>query len=1521
MNSLAKMSTHEVLQESISTISSLRRQLDEATTAPLAIVGMGCRFPGGCDDLDSYWDLIEGGRTGVRPLPDGRWDEAEYYDPRPGTPGKSYVRESNFLAGDVSLFDAGFFRIAPVEANAMDPQQRLLLEVTWEALENAGQNVDALRGSLTGVFVGISSNSEYNKLLASDSRINQYTGTGIATSIASGRVAHYFGWNGPALSVDTACSSSLVTILLAAESLRRRECDLAVAGGVNLMLAPQIMAGLCMMNALAADGRSRPFDAAASGYGRGEGCGMIVLKRLADAERDGDAVAAVILGGAINNDGASSGLTVPNGNAQRAVLARAMANARVLADEVGFVETHGTGTLLGDPIEIDALRAVYGEHRSRPLALGAVKGNIGHLESAAGVAAVIKAVLCLQRGVIPPIAGLGTLNDRVAAVADGLTFPDAAVPWRPLSGRRRIAGVSSFGFSGTNGHLLLSDYAAVPVPAGRATLPRSLVTVTAATEAALAQELDRLADALSSSGAEPEDVAYTLNATRIPLQHRATIVAAGMDDLREGIARLLARRSETGSLYGDAPELLGSSQADTWHYSGRRRLFTEVARSVYSGAVDEQIAPKLACLFGPADPVAAAVMDRLFPAFATGFDEAAAAFPFPAALRSRLAEHRPSPELDFACGHGWATLLASYGLAPELACGIGAGAALAAVWAGALTVADGARVVSGVPPIEVDVRRPRIRLLSAATGAILRSADEVRSALGEGTEGPIGWTSVGAHIADQGYRFVALCGLDEPRLGAGSGVAAAGCVALDPVGADPLAAWLTVLAKLTCVGARLDWTAHYSGQGRAKTALPTYPFQRERFWLSPAPAAPRAGLLDAPPEADGLIPRFLGLPGRSRHALFTLTTGNLPDLGDNHGLVHIGHYLEFIRAAVAAGRGQQAVSIADLRLVSPVIVVPGETKRLLVTLDADSEGGWLVDVSTAGGDGRWMSVGQGRARAGVPDEPRQDAPSAAEVRGLPVDGAAFYDTLATGAGLEFGPGLRLVASATPLGEAGVEVSFDLAPGATPAAGWGDVRLPDVAAQAINWLVARDPAIAGRYLVNRLGDVRVRDAAASGNMVATVQLTATGPDGVTGRIVLTDEKGVVVLRIGEVALARFDEEALAQLTALTSQPGGEGRDEAFLERYGVTPAGDRHELLTQYLRALLAEVLEMALDKVSVDEPIRNFGLDSMTGLIFYRRTLDQLGIDVAFADFLQATTLTDQGSLLAELLVGGSGAVPHWQPRAADTDLSIGHWIRRASAARPPAVRLFCFPNGYRSADMFDGWREALGPTIEVCGVKLPGMDADRVDEEVPASVDAFVDQLVDVLDDAGTLSVPVATYGHSWGALFSYRLAHRLATKPGVHLVRMFASGYTSPSLQNSAVARLTGALSQHGFSRVPSYAEIRDDPEALDVVVNAFSHTWERAEEHTRLTLPQLLAACCLIDRFEFQPGLGLDVPVSVFHGVDDYSVGIDEISAWEGLTTGPFRMYTLAGDHQFIYPNQSEGRLLEIIRSDLGQDGGPA
>ncbi len=658
-------------------IRGLRSELERARE-PIAIVGVGLRLPGGVVDLAGFERLLFSGTDAITPIPASRWDLSRLYDEDPDAPGKMTTRFGGFLE-DVDRFDAEFFGISPREAASMDPQQRLLLEVAWQAIEDAGHSPASLAGTRTGVYLGIA-NGDYGRALFADPEaIDAYVSTGNAYSVAAGRISYFLGLLGPAVAIDTACSSSLVALHLACQGLRGGDCDLALIGGVNLVLTPELNINFSKARMMAPDGRCKTFDAAADGYVRGEGCAVIVARRLSDALADGDRVLGVIRGSAINQDGKSGGLTAPNGPAQEAVIRAALAQAGVSGREIGVVEAHGTGTSLGDPIEVGALSAVLCSERdpSQPLVIGSVKTNFGHLEAAAGVAGLLKLLVALSRREIPPSLHFQTPNPLIDWTPP-IRVATATEPW-PEIGGRRLAGLSSFGFSGTNSHVILeAPPPRVPAEAASQTprRPLELLALSARSEASLRELAQSYQQRLEQEPDESlADFCFTASAGRAQLEHRLAIVGKDARELSQGLA---AYRQGTPN------PALATGQMDAavrpriaFLFTGHGAQSPGMARGLYETSE----------VFRSAIDACAAVLDRKLP---RGLLDAM----FAEGEASPLDRSLYAQPATFAVEYALSELWRSWGIEPHAVLGHSLGEYAAAQVAGLFSLEDGLALVA-----------------------------------------------------------------------------------------------------------------------------------------------------------------------------------------------------------------------------------------------------------------------------------------------------------------------------------------------------------------------------------------------------------------------------------------------------------------------------------------------------------------------------------------------------------------------------------------------------------------------------------------------------------------------------------------------------------------------------------------------------------------------------------------------------------------------------------------------------------
>ncbi|KJX74689.1 type I polyketide synthase [Mycobacterium lepromatosis] len=711
-----------IITEALHKIDDLTARLEiaeKSSTEPIAVIGMGCRFPGGVNNPEQFWDLLCDGRSGIVRVPSDRWDADAYYTDDHTVPGTICSTEGGFLTGwQPDEFDAEFFSISPREASAMDPQQRLLIEVAWEALEDAGVAPHTIRGTQTSVFVGVTA-YDYMLTLAGRLRpedLDAYIPTGNSANFAAGRLAYILGVRGPAVVIDTACSSSLVAVHLACQSLRRRESDGALVGGTNLLLSPGPSIACSRWGMLSPEGQCKAFDVSADGYVRGEGAGVVVLKRLDDAVRDGNRILAIVRGSAVNQDGASSGVTVPNGPAQQELLRTALASSKLTAADIDYIEAHGTGTPLGDPIELDSLSKVFNGRESRegsaPLVIGSVKTNLGHLEAAAGIAGFIKAVLTVQRGFIPRHLNFRQLTTYASEAASRLNIASEGLEW-PTTGRPRRAGVSSFGVSGTNAHVVLEqapDPVAVPAPGSALRLVPAVSTlvVSGKTVQRVAATASVLADWMEGPGAAVPlaDVAHTLNHHRARHIKFGTVAAVDRGQAVAGLRALAAGQSTSGvvapcdSVVGPGTVFVYSGRGSQWPGMGRQLLADEPA---FAEAI-AKLEPEFVAQKG----------FSLYEVIASG-KELVGVEQIQLGLMG----------MQLALTELWR----SYGIEPDVVIGHSMGEVAAAVVAGALTPAQGLRVTATrsrlMAPLSGQGTMALLELDAVATEALIADCPQV----------------------------------------------------------------------------------------------------------------------------------------------------------------------------------------------------------------------------------------------------------------------------------------------------------------------------------------------------------------------------------------------------------------------------------------------------------------------------------------------------------------------------------------------------------------------------------------------------------------------------------------------------------------------------------------------------------------------------------------------------------------------------------------------------------------------------
>ncbi len=1065
--------------------------LERATAEPVAIIGLACRFPGGSNSPEAYWRMLQNGVDAIAEVDPSRWDVNAYFDPDPDAPGKIASKWGGFI-DDVDKFDPHFFGISPREAVSMDPQQRLMLEVGWEALEHAGYAPDKLMGTRTGVFVGIC-NSDYAQMLMSGDpeNIDAYVSTGNAHSVASGRLSYLLGLHGPSLSVDTACSSSLVAVHLAVQSLRNGECRLALAGGTNVILAPDVTVTLSRARMMSSNGRCKAFDAQADGFVRSEGVGAVALKRLSDAVADGDNILAVIRGSALNQDGRSNGLTAPNGPSQESVIKEALANAGVQPFEVSYIETHGTGTSLGDPIEAQALGAVLtrGRPESNKLAIGSVKTNIGHAEAAAGIAGLIKVVLALQHKEIPPHLHLHQRSPFIPWDDIPVSIPTERTPWQAVNGRW-IGGVSSFGFSGTNAHIVVEAAPQREIKPSGVEQPLHVLTLSAKTEAALKELAGRFAEHSLESLA---DVCYTANAGRSHFAHRLAVIADNSTQLREKLNAFLAGEEVddviSGRMQGTrAPEIafLFTGQGSQYLNMGRHLYETQPTFRKTLDKCDELLRPHLN-----------------------------------QSLISILYSQPDSPILDqtaytqpalFAVEYALAELWQSWGIKPSAVMGHSVGEYVAACVAGVFSLEDGlkliaerGRLMQSLPPdgemaavfasaatvaeaVAPFADRVSIAALNgpdnvtisgerSAVAAVLEKlqAGKIKSrrlAVSIASHSPLmepildafekaaasitysppqiefvsgvtGQLVSGNEIANPGYwrrhmreavKFAACVETLHRQgykvfleIGATPNLISLGKRCL-PDGAglwlpslrpnfDDWSQLLTSLATLYANGADVNWTGVDKDYGRSKVTLPTYPFQRERYWLDSTGQRQRAGAVVSRPDQHPLLGQRLRSPVLSEHVFESQVNAQWPPYLDHHRLYGMSvlpspAYIEMALSAAKEIFGEGAYAVENLTiheaLLLPEAAQGARTVQFILT--PDGEKATFKAFSFAETGETWKQHATGTIQLAPPETPASTF-SVDEVRARCPDEISGDDYYAKvrGLGLEFGSDFRGIA--------------------------------------------------------------------------------------------------------------------------------------------------------------------------------------------------------------------------------------------------------------------------------------------------------------------------------------------------------------------------------------------------------------------------------------------------------------------------------------------------------------------------------
>ncbi|MFJ8914166.1 type I polyketide synthase [Amycolatopsis sp. NPDC102389] len=1144
-----------------------RRRLAEVQDRapdPVAVVAMGCRFPGGVRSPEQLWRLLVAEADLISGFPADRgWDADALYDPDPDTPGRTYVREGGFLS-DVDDFDAGFFGISPREAAATDPQQRLLLETAWETLERAGIDPLSLKGSRTGVYVGCHYQDHGVLLKQAPDSYEGYVVTASNPSVVSGRIAYVLGLEGPAVTIDTACSSSLTALHLAVQAVRHGECERALAGGVAVMATPASFTGFSRQRGLAHDGRCKAFADAADGMGLSEGVGLVLVERLSEARRLGHPVLAIVRGSAINQDGASNGLTAPNGTSQQEVIRQALVNARLSADQVDAVEAHGTGTTLGDPIEAQALLATYGQGRERPLWLGSIKSNIGHAQTASGVAGVIKMVMAMRNGLLPKTLHVDEPSSHVDWSAGKVSLLTEARPW-PEVDRPRRAGVSSFGVSGTNAHVILEH---VPAETPEPSTVDSFVplVLSAKTEPALREAAWQLSSLVDTG---LPDIGFSLSTTRSGFECRAVLVTREERSAEKGLRALADGEEVAGLVRGVA----GDPGKVVFVFPGQGSQWAGMGLELYGSS-----------------PVFAARLDECAEALSSFVDWS---------LVDVLGDEAALARVDVVQPVLWAVMVSlaavweSYGVRPDVVVGHSQGEIAAACVSGALSLVDGARVVAlrskaitalagkgGMVSVALPVGEVRlaeglsVAAVNGSTATVVSgdpaALDELMAACErDGVRAkriPVDYASHSVQVeqiraelldvlagvkptsgriplfstvsgelvdgsgldAEYWYRNLrqtvefgnAIRSLSEQGFGVfveasahpvltmaiqqtAEEAVAVGTLRRDEGGLDRV---LLSLGEAYVHGVEVDWTPAFTGAHRVD--LPTYPFQRQRHRL------PVSGSTGADLESAGLRQAghpLLGAAVETPDGALVLT-GRI-SLRDHGWLAEhrvFGSVLlpgtGFVELAVHAADLAGCGRVDELVLEAPLVLPEsGGVQIQVVTEPEGEEGGRAFQVHTRNGDaGEWVRNATG-VMSPEPGESGFDTAAAwppPDADPVPVDG--FYTAFAE-RGYGHGPAFQGLRAAWRRGD---EVFAEVRLPEEHAGQAGQYGLHPALLDAASHAVALTASEQDQaHLPFSWQGVTLH---AAGAAAVRVRVAATGPE--TYQVALTDESGAPVLTV-------------------------------------------------------------------------------------------------------------------------------------------------------------------------------------------------------------------------------------------------------------------------------------------------------------------------------------------------------------------------------------------------------------------------
>lgn len=1458
-----------LLKRSLHLIKTLQEKVNKKEqNEDIAIVGVSCRFPGGVKNEEEFWNFLKEGKDGICEVPRERWEVEKYFNSNPDVPGTYYVTKGGFLTNDIKLFDPKIFGISPREAQEMDPQQRMLLEMCWEAAENTGFPLGKTEGSKTGVFIGMTG-SEYSLVQRDREDVGPYTATGMAVNIASGRIAHVFGFHGPAITLDTACSSSLVAVHLACQSIQSGDCDCAFAGGVNIMLNPGNFVVLSKLNALSEDGMCKVFDENANGYVRAEGGGIVILKKLSKAIEEKDEIFAVIKGSAVNQDGPTSGLTVPNGVAQKMLLQDALKNAGVKPEQIDYVEAHGTGTKLGDPIEAKALGEVFASNRKKPLIVGAVKSNIGHLEAAAGMAGLIKVIMMLKHKSIPANLHFNKLNPRIDLDKLNIAVPTKLMNWEH-NGEPRMAGISAFGFSGTNVHLILQEAEeTVEEPVEETEemqRPIHILAMSAIDEISLESSVKHMGEYLKDTTKKLSDICYTQNAFRRHFVKRAAFTAEGMEEIKEKI--------------------------NSWKPQNEDK---------------DEAGNKIAFVFSNVEKDCSDSFDILVntqPMFSSLIKE----------MKNLNAGDVGSQKDWITCmlQCGIALLLEEWGIRSSAVLGGGIGEAAAYYLSGVINESIlKNKMENPKADIEVTVGRHSKRVVSGVTGEEI--VQDKRFTWCGGQERV---AEAVQHLYKQGYTTFVEIGRKTLKDDLLSKEGVKGCY-IDITSNI----WNNITDAVTQIylaGSDIDWLAFDSGYKRKRCAVPNYSFHKRTCWKEFQQGENKKEVQ----LSKGFDLQLVKSPLAAKQFEIAMSTDSLPELKDNENILHVGYYKELLCRAISLLYGTTEYEIKDMKFQQALYFHEQEMKKVYLVLEPYEDNYWKFKFYTINeAEKEWYLHTEGQIKKIDRGTELQQYGKLYEECSNETEGRMgnqeFYDALKTH-GFVMGEAVKWVH------QVWYKQDYILCE-------FKKEKEPDIVRHHLNIHPGILDACAQLFLVGGRNYLKQDDLFMIYHIESYRHVNLRDAD---AAYVFMKMKSMDLQKyFMECDYEIFDVnhnqicQALGVKVKIISQERSkrlkqEVRDNKGIEeKKGITEflAGikkmeseKQYAALEDYLVTTLEGLLNIPKNEVNIKESLFYIGMDSLVALEFKKKMQRDMGINIPMEQILQGPSIEEFTGTILSILDNTN--VDYVAPISFQKhyDMNPDLWIMHTKEKKNAKMRLFCIPYGVKGASLFADWDKNMPSDIEVCPIQFPGKE-NRISEMPISDIDEAVDALEKVISTQ--MDKPFAFYGHSVGALIAYRISARLQQQKCKKLKHLFAGAFSSPNIYpNPVYEKVMKAFNEFGFETLPEIDELVNiDPEVSKEYESYIAKEFNiNVNDEVRdLVKPVGFSDFRLVHTYKHDDNEEkLSIPITAFHGRDDDYVKEDEIVKWGELTHRKFNYYTFDGDHFFLHKDQSQKQLLDVI-----------